>query len=1074
METHGSSIHPIQAPLVPGHVRRQSSQSHEALLSSPAISDPEYSGLFGSYQDPGPGRRPMSSSGESAQARMNREKREETEALLACMFGSTGVRMVSSTKLHVKPFGLPAVANTQDERPRQPESLSPRVLNARRTPLTRSVTAEDLHAMSADTHDLSNQPPSQPDRSSILITRVFSVDSSDTVETAHQEAWEIATSQAPTSEISSPQAEPERRPSTYFGRANAKQRKVSMYAVAIVLKLPIDKHSLRNSPYSASSVAGLTEGIPHIRSSSGSPSWQTVDLVPSPNPSMIADRNLEHVLMHWNLIVRTISHVEVMARSSILKWISDEQRHRLDYEPTVAESIVNLRNSSEVQPKVKMKKLKRRPSTNVQVPSEALQHLSYVQKEAGSSAKRIALGMRIPRVVTGQGRWGVWREEARWVGRWSGGREQNFFFFNLLTAFLGCHTEWLNSYGPSWYRRRHVKNLQIHCGESLPLQNRTVILSSDKMAARRLVFLLSAFLPTSFSKPHKEVHTQPDASWPGMAYSQSPPSGAPMNRQPSLRRSINRRPRGNRTGIESVMHKRSVSFTAQEAVEQDDNAKIADRFHEDYQRCSSDTRSMKSVSIPTNTSDARTRKSSTTITSTITPESAFPVPHFVRGRTDPGGTSAEPRPGSSGSLASLSLMHTLKRSGSNEQSTSSVDSQSHGRWGSMISGFWSVRRESSTDDSDLMASSQEGLGISGIAPKPKKSQTSGRLSEMVEEVNGSHSRDAKDREVMDAEILTAMPPSPATIKPSSIETYLNGSRPEATPAQDIPPRPRPEYFPVKLSIDESDGVVDVDLPMPNSYTSSIGSSLSSPKASQTAASSFNEHPSLYGRPATPDRVSNEPGPAVDIAGWLQRFHQDFALQAVQPYGDLGADVERAMRAEPTPNAKLTAQGSTSSALGQWTDICTTLIADTKAFSITRLTLRRRDIQKDPSTKAKETEEELVEEPIMDMDATLIDAVERILAQSGHVSRLHSRATSPSRQATQRIIVPEVSHVEVPRSECKKFVLGALEQVVKSVAAEQSGLGGRGKRTDGKAEEIYADSTLREGVRKWLSEVTITG
>ena len=1012
----------------------------------------------------------MSSSGESTQAKVNREKREETEALLACMFGSTGVRMVTSTKLHVKPFGLPGVANMKDDKPRQTEPISPRAVTSRRTPLTRSVTAEDLHANSSD---LPNQFLSQPDRSSILITRVFSVDVPDKAETVHRDVGETAESQATAPEISSLVDEPVRRPSSHFGKANAKQRRVTMYAVAIVLKLPIDKHNLRNSPYSASSVVGLSDGTPHVHSPGTSYSWQTIDPARLQSPSMATDRNLEQVLMHWNLIVRTISYVETMARSSIMNWISDNQRHHSDNEPTLSESITNLRNSSEVQTKGKLKSLKRKPSTNVQIPSDALQHLPHLQKEVNSSAKRIALGMRIPRVVTGQGRWGVWREEARWVGRWSGGREQNFFFFNLLTAFLGCHKEWLTSYGPSGYRLRHAKNLQNYCGENLNLSNRTVIVSLDKMAARRLVFLLSAFLPTSFSKPQKEVHTQPDTPWSGMAYSQSPPSGAPVARQPSLRRSINRRPRGNRTGTERIKHARSVSFTAQDVVETDDNANITHGFREDYQRRSSDARSIKSVSFPVNSNDARTRKSSTTTTSTVTPESALPVPHFARGRTDPSGTSAEPRPGSSGSLASLSLMHTLKRSGSNDQSNNSVDSQSHGRWGSMMSSFWSVRRGSSTDESDVMTSSQEGLGISGITPKFSKSQTSGRLSEMVEEVSGSRSRDAKDREFMDTGILTAMPPSPATIRPSPIEMYLNDSRHEATPAQDIPPRPKAEYFPVKLSVDESDGVVDVDLPMPGSYTSSIGSSLSSPKASQTAASSLHEHSSLYGRPATPDRASSEPGPAVDIAGWLQRFHQDFALQAMQPYAELRADVERAMRAEPTPNAKFTAQGAAPPAAGQWIKVCTTLIADTGAFSIARLTLRRRDVLKESCTACTEVEEELVEEPIMDMDATLIDAVERVLAHSGHASHAHSRATSP-RQATHRSTAPEVSCVEVPRGECKNLLLGALDQVVRSVVAEQSDLGGKGKRTDGKADEVFAESTLREGVRKWLSEVRTTG
>ena len=165
-----------------------------------------------------------------------------------------------------------------------------------------------------------------------------------------------------------------------------------------------------------------------------------------------------------------------------------------------------------------------------------------IQTAAELTGNRVVSGMRIPRVMTGQGKWGVWREEARWLGRWAGRREQNFFFFNLLTAFLGNHTEWLNVLGPKWYRKRHREQQKATAGEILTIPNRTVIVSPDKMAARRLIFLLAAFLPPNASAMGESTYPRPGTSASLRAYSQSPPTNMPPSRQPSLRRQIKRGP----------------------------------------------------------------------------------------------------------------------------------------------------------------------------------------------------------------------------------------------------------------------------------------------------------------------------------------------------------------------------------------------------------------------------------------------------------------------------------------------------------------------------------------------------
>ncbi|KAK4692085.1 hypothetical protein P7C71_g5051, partial [Lecanoromycetidae sp. Uapishka_2] len=423
------------------------------------------------------------------------------------------------------------------------------------------------------------------------------------------------------------------------------------------------------------------------------------------------------------------------------------------------------------------------------------------------------------------------------------------------------------------------------------------------------------------------------------------------------------------------------------------------------------------------------------------------------------GTAPEPRPGSSGSLIPLTLKRTLSRSDSNEQNASS-DSQSPSRTGSWISSFWSNPRGSSTEDNDLLASSEEGLGISGIS-KDSRSQRSGTtLSQMVKEVE----LNGKAQQSMNGELDTG---SVAYLQRSN-STFTSASPPKNTTV-----RPVLETFPLKLSIDEDDGIVDVDLP-PRSYPSSFESAMSSPIAQRSAASSLNYPSSLYSR--TSHRPSNHTNSetTVDIAGWLRTYHQDFALQAVRPYDSLKEDIKQSMRTEPTPTstANLTSNDG-------WTDVCTTLVANTSKFTVTRLTLRRRNATSThhqvhalfgdiPLNLAEQ--EQFVETQLMDIDPTLIDAVEKLLAQSGQSSRVASRAPSRAPSPTRSVRAArgdttpknDTPELEIPRSECQNMVLGALQQVVKSVSEELA--------KEHRGGNLPADNALREGVRKCLSEM----
>ncbi len=168
---------------------------------------------------------------------------------------------------------------------------------------------------------------------------------------------------------------------------------------------------------------------------------------------------------------------------------------------------------------------------------------------------RIVAGLRANRVVTGQNRWPIWRRKLGGFVRWVAEKEAGPFFFNLLTGFLATHTDWLQALSPSSYRRRYVTQKKNKTDEDALVPSRTIVIAQDKMAARRLVFLLSAFLPATQQFPTVRTHRPSTSTSFGGAFSQSPPSFVvPILKEESLRRKINRR-----GGPRRASHSRNLS-----------------------------------------------------------------------------------------------------------------------------------------------------------------------------------------------------------------------------------------------------------------------------------------------------------------------------------------------------------------------------------------------------------------------------------------------------------------------------------------------------------------------------------
>jgi len=1024
--------------------------------------------------------------------RSAREYREEVTTFSNCIFGNSEVLAYkgTGTKVHI----LPSESRTSF-------TSSSYVHNGngsfgrssiRSSKLAQSFTSDTVHGPTSAGFTSPSTSTRGADRKKVLITRMFPVPlpNDDTDDTAQnttptpQTIQSTETAGYPFPKVGDAQPTEKKKP-------QPKQKRTPMYAVGLVVHLPAASHA-PSVPASRSSFRGPSsyteqESYPSSFNSSRRSGWTMlghgfgVESLESSFSSDVDDR-IDIITQHWDIIMRTLSRLQAVATASLLPMLKQADINSPDprREPTIhqrAPSVSISISGKRVAEDIKPFKIPKTNAKMVQLTANCLMSMPTIHKEVDASRQRIITGIKALQVVTGQGRWGIWREEARLVGKWAGGKDEGFFFFNLLTGFLGNHTEWLQALGPSWYRRRHYQQQRANKDDDTSLPARTIIVSDNKLMARRLIFLLSAFLPANQQLPSSRLH-RPSTSTSFGGYSQSPPSYAvPILREESLRRRINKR-----SGAARNAHGRTMSFPAQGGY---GSGNLGPEIHHD--RRTSDATSIKTANLPIPGSDIGTRKSSAATTSTVTPVTT--MPHFSRRPVR--GTGPGPRPGSSGSLATDDLLRSLKRGDSSGQySNASTDSQGqNSRWGNMISGFWGSKRRDSTASTSLDPRSVEGLEINDHHHKPGSPHKGSKLNEMVEEACRSSKQKPNDQQ--EREMRKSESGSATTAKPDDDQV-------EEIPEQVIQiaeriPDPSGAYeSPVKTSINEHDGVIDIDVPLPDylAFETAVSSPSSSGYLSTPGFGNGMEGFEHYSR-AGPDVDTT-----INVGGWLQRYNPDFTLQAIPFQDDLTAEIKESMRAEPTPLLSSTPHPDGGD---RWVDISSAIIADTTNFTIRRIVYRRLVKYKDanqatpslghmldsrygnvyaaaqltPSAEVYDghVEERFDEEHIISMDETLIDAVERIIAQSGQGSKSSSvcSSRSTSRKGGNRDrsnsdarfpAVPE-HRLEVPRNECKKMVLSALEEIVREVAES---------RKDGAEAETERESFLREGVRSWLVNV----
>jgi hypothetical protein len=585
------------------------------------------------------------------------------------------------------------------------------------------------------------------------------------------------------------------------------------------------------------------------------------------------------------------------------------------------------------------------------------------------------------------------------------------FFLTLLTAFLGHHTDWLGVLGPETYKRRHIQQQKMHANpEESATPTRTVLLSSDRIAARRLIYLLSAFLP---AKPHQTLEALPPPSRTSSInnyLSQSPPPStaagsvsAPGSKTDSLRRKARKKP-----------SKLNMAVSSEDSNNAEDDSISGWTIPHDKPSTAASVLQLPEGMRKPESTEALTG-GATSLPSSANSATNTPVSPQKMGH----------RPSSAGSVASLNLKNTLKRTGT----ANTVDS--NGTWGSFLS-FWSHKSRSST------ATSETSLQI-------------------PDEVQFTCNRTRNSDRLEDDE--------PVDVSELCLDDLclLPQHRPPISPLLNT----KPYQLIDQVSIDEEDGAINVplDLSFPP-FSSPISSPPSSSWAMPPISGNF-DRTFIPTTPRPPLINPHEDDSTCNVAGWIddERFHPDFLLQAVKPYPEVEADIKRAMRMEPTPlTIGLTPLSETGSTCGdKWVTVSEVLVADTKRLQIKRLRLRRR-VKRSPSASTTpvpyqyqrylqpldnsvptpghcdDTEEEeiLDQEIVCDVDDTLATAIEQVIG-----------ALPNGDEASEG-------------SGCKHAVLGALERVVGEVV-----------KGGGEHGEKWGGNVLTEGVGRWICGVEET-
>lgn len=985
------------------------------------------------------------SDSQSSWGKANKDLAPKEDPLLECMFGApSSTKTASSTKMHIIPARSRPISASDRLPRRPPDNIEPR----RKAPLVRAQTSGQqptLATLEDNNRDL------------LLITRLFHVTLEDNAKVV-----------SPRDDIASAGQDPSVVTESQGKLPKLVELKVPAFAIGFVLQLPY----LSQRPRSSQSRVGFNPAtglsLTSATSSFGSDmqsSWTFLDAIPASLSSSMTfsddgDRRVDAIVANWDVILRSISSFERVATKVV-----NEQ----------LESI--LAHMTEPQNKAPKEKFMQRINQRIIAIHDvgAISRQPSLASAASDISRRVVYAIRIPRVVTGLGvSAGHWIDEARMLYRSCGNRQQNFFLFNLLTAFLGNHMQWLERLAPEWYRKQFQASHK-NPDEPRVLASRTIIVSEHKGLARRLIYILASFLPgrSGIDGLHR-------ASEDTAIASSSSPSGN-FSRGHFARRSSKPSIRSTQAGNESSKQILSTSASSHNSQA---STFINRSPRKSFLRKDSNKFVLTKdaiISKPEIDGKPIGKEPIGTVAAAIPNAAATPLAYIASRRDSYFPES--PLVETNDSFASADLAKVLHKASFSHRRTSSVSS----RWGSLVSGLseiWSNKQGTPGDRGSVTTTSH-----GGSPAEQHKRSTSTALSiggnnllqAMVDELDQDQGSLRKDP--MKHGGQSSMSPGQ-----QSIRTFSAAPR---------------------LHVDDTDGVVDVELDLPGFMSvTSLTPPQHQQNKSRSKAASFNRDCSdsiCSLRSVAPKLASSNDDDRVNVGGYLKRHHEDFVLHAVRPYNELIGEIKRAMRAEPTPQ-EIKEQVAQQTLPATWMPICTTLVADTRAFSIHRMTLRRQfEMKVSPQSEARKNlttdtgdlasivvvNEEITDEVVMEFDTTLADAVEKALSvgpadpgRHSTPSRTHSRnvsvgsvrGTVPSASLAQSETQRTLGTAESIRSDHRNPVVGALEDVVKSVNEDLNKPGqSREQETAQKSKNKAApqENALREGVKNWMLNVEQT-
>lgn len=593
-----------------------------------------------------------------------------------------------------------------------------------------------------------------------------------------------------------------------------------------------------------------------------------------------SDGQMELIINNWHTISRALDALEHTAAAQILLKLKAEVE------------AMSRQYTDGLPPSSRMLRLK----------PAALQENKPVSTMSEHISTRIGRAFNILDVGT-RNEWNIWRDELRDNIRSGKGTDaaKIGFIRITLTAALSSSLSWMRIFAPPHLQARLQREARVLEDNYSKAQSRTIVISSDHNLARQIIYILSKFMPltqpaTQFARSSTTVNScsQVSALTQGLMSVKHEPvhleagsrngHGHDRGHSPALDMPVFEQPAQSVLSISPV--KQSSSLSTPKA-------------------CSP---SKLTIQRKTSRLDI-TSKATPVMAIASAPNSSYPTPSG----------SPEMRPSSSASAQSDLLRHIQR----NNSALSETSTESGSFWNSLRSASfpWGIRRASTaTSESDGgagLSASQRGDALTSILKGGKTSvgRSGGKkLVRMVEEAD---------------ELQIPHDDEPGDRKDSAIQTPTH-----STSALKID---TPGSFSQMLeyTYDAAASVVDVQL---------LGEH--SGKKACKVPTSGHHFPSQQNKDFSPpihppEEFVTSHAMYDKIAGYLERVHPDFALQAVRPYQRLEDDVKRSMLGERSPKGGCGVSDPQLFPLEHWVDVCSTVLIDADTMTVKRLTLRRR-------------------------------------------------------------------------------------------------------------------------------------